>query len=86
MGRLPTVCMAVVMVLLAAGTAAAQRGPMGPMGGQGMAPEFRGVLNPVVGSGAVYQLEARGTKSEMEIAVVGKEDVAGKPGYWRKLA
>jgi hypothetical protein len=73
------------IALLAAGTASAQRGPMG--GGMGMAPpEFRGILNPTVGSGAAYQTEARGTKNDMEITVVGKEEVGGKPGYWMEMA
>ena len=85
MRRLQTVAWMLVIVLLAAGTATAQRGPMGPMGPGMAAPEFRGVLNPVVGSGAAYAVEARGMKSEMEIAVVGKEDVAGKPGYWMEM-
>jgi len=68
-----------VIALLAAGPAAAQRGMnMGP-------PEFRGVFNPVVGSGAAYQVDGRTGKSEIEIALVGKEDVAGKQGYWMEM-
>jgi len=61
----------------------AQRGPMGG----GMAPpEFRGILNAVVGTGAAYQTENQGTRSDIEITVVGKEDVGGKPGYWLEMA
>jgi hypothetical protein len=85
MKTLRKLCWATVIALLAAGTASAQRGPMG--GGMGMTPpEFRGILNPVVGSGAAYQTEARGVKNDIEITVVGKEDVAGKPGYWLEMA
>ena len=54
MRRLRTVSRMFAIALLAAGTAAAQRGPMGPNMGP---PEFRGVLNPVVGSGAAYQVD-----------------------------
>jgi hypothetical protein len=68
------------LVLLASVTASAQRG------GMGMAPpEFRGILNPTVGSGASSQMENRGAKTDMDIAVVGKEDVNGKPGYWMEI-
>lgn len=45
-------------------------------------PSVRGVWSPVVGSGAVYQIESRGRKFDMEIAVVGTETVNGKPGHW----
>ncbi len=43
----------------------------------------RGVFNPVVGSGAAYEMtSADGRKSNIEFAVVGKESVDGKDGYW----
>lgn len=81
MKTLRMLCWAVAVALLAAGAAFAQRGPMG------MAPpEFRGILNPVVGSGAAYQTENQGRKSDIEITVVGKEDVGGQPGYWMEMA
>jgi hypothetical protein len=48
-------------------------------------PEFRGVFNPVVGSGAAYEVENGARKSEIEIAVVGKEEVAGKQGVWMEM-
>jgi hypothetical protein len=61
------------------GTAAAQ---MGMRGG----PSVGGVWNPVVGSGAAYSIEQKGGgKSEMEMAIVGKESVEGKDGYWLEL-
>ncbi len=82
MRRLQILTWMLVIMLLVGGTAAAQRGPMGPNMGP---PEFRGILNPVVGSGAAYQLENRNTKSELEITVVGKEDVAGKQGVWMEM-
>ena len=63
---------------MVAGPAAAQFG----RGGPGMRPpQVRGVLNPVVGSGAVYQT----ANGEVEISLVGKEDVGGKPGYWVQI-
>jgi hypothetical protein len=84
MRLLRLVGMASVIALLAVGMASAQRGPRG--GGMGMAPpEFRGILNPVVGSGAAYAVESNGTKSELEIAVVGKEEVDGKQGVWMEV-
>lgn len=48
-------------------------------------PSLRGVWNPVVGSGAAYQMDGAQMKSEMEIGVVGKEDVGGKTGYWIEM-
>lgn len=72
-----------VLTLAAAWPAAAQFG--GP-GGPGSAPDFRGVFNPVVGSGAVYQMQGKTGKNEVQISIVGKEDVGGKPGYWFEMA
>jgi hypothetical protein len=74
------------VMLLASWPAAAQYG----FGGGAMTPpEFRGVLNPVVGSGAVYQVtNASGgaaTNSEVEIIIVGKDSVAGKDAYWVEI-
>jgi hypothetical protein len=65
--------------ILFAGTAVAQM-----MGMRG--PSMRGVWNPVVGSGAAYSTEQKGgEKSEMQIAIVGKESVDGKDGYWYEM-
>ncbi len=50
------------------------------------APDMRGVWNPVVGSGGVYQIDRPGGKGEMEMAVVGQETVEGKPAYWFEMA
>jgi hypothetical protein len=47
----------------------------------------RGLFNPVVGSGAVYEMQlANGNKTTMEIDVVGKDTVDGKDGYWFETA
>ncbi len=51
----------------------------------GTMPSLRGVWNPVVGSGASYQVDAKTGKTEMEITVVGQEDVGGKPGFWVEM-
>jgi hypothetical protein len=50
------------------------------------APSWRGVWNPVVGAGGTYELTKKdGTKTQMEMAIVGKETVNGKDGYWFEL-
>jgi hypothetical protein len=60
---------------------AAQMG-MGPR-----MPTLSGVWHPVVGSGASYErtTAANGEKTQMEITIVGKEDMGGKPGYWMEF-
>jgi hypothetical protein len=51
--------------------------------GRSQAPSWRGVWNPVVGAGGTYELTKKdGTKTTMEMAIVGKESVDGKDGYW----
>jgi hypothetical protein len=50
------------------------------------APALRGVWNPVVGAGGVYQIDRPGGKGGMEMAVVGQETVDGKPAYWFEMA
>jgi len=50
------------------------------------APEMRGMWNPVVGNGAAYQIDGRDGKQEMDIAVVGKEDYQGQPGFWLEMS
>ena len=73
------VMLAVVAVAL---PLAAQMG-MGPH-----VPTLSGVWHPVVGSGATYErtLAANGNKTQMQITVVGKEDIDGKTGYWMEFA
>ena len=47
---------------------------------------MRGILNPVVGSGGQYEVTTeKGAKMVMEIAIVGKESVDGKDGYWFEM-
>ena len=54
--------------------------------GMHVAPAMRGIFNPVVGSGGEYEMTSdKGTKMVMEIAIVGKESVAGKDGYWFEM-
>ena len=54
--------------------------------GMHSSPTMRGVWNPVVGTGAAYELTKKdGTKTNMEMAIVGKETVAGKDGYWFEM-
>lgn len=68
-----------VLGLAFASGAAAQFGRQGP--------PIHGVWNPVVGSGAVYEMqEGSGKKHEMQFAVVGSEPVEGKTGYWLEMA
>ena len=53
------------------------------MFGRSQAPLWRGVWNPVVGAGGTYEVTKKdGTKTTMEMAIVGKESVDGKDGYW----
>ena len=52
-----------------------------------MGPLPRGMFNPVVGSGAQYEIQPNGKdKMTVEIDVVGKESVNGKDGYWFETA
>jgi hypothetical protein len=67
------------LALALAGPAAAQFGGM-------RQPDFRGVWNPVIGSGAAYEIEGANGKNSMELTLVGKEDVDGKTGYWLEVA
>jgi hypothetical protein len=71
------VAVVAALVLALAASAAAQFG-RSPM------PNVQGVWSPVVGKGAAYRMEGR-EKGEMEIAVVGKEMLAGAEGYWMEF-
>jgi hypothetical protein len=65
---------------LLAGAASAQMGRFS-------APHVMGFWNPVVGAGAVYSVQpAKGDKTEMQIAIVGKEQVDGKDAYWYEMS
>jgi hypothetical protein len=63
--------------------------PLGAQMGMGpRMPTLSGVWHPVVGSGAAYERTMTGDqdKTQMEITVVGKDDMAGKTGYWMEFA
>ena len=79
MNHRKVVLAASIVVLGLAATASAQMGGM-----MGRGPQPRGLFNPVVGSGAQYEIQSNGkdNKMVMEIDVVGKESVDGKDGYW----
>jgi hypothetical protein len=62
------------------------RAQMG-MGMGGRIPTLSGVWRPVVGTGASYEIaKSDGTKTQMEITIVGKGDVDGKPAYWMEMS
>jgi len=70
---------AVLLVMFGAATASAQMGMRGPT-------QLRGVWNPVVGSGAVYEMQSQnGPKSVMEFDAVGKDSVGGKDAAWMEM-
>jgi hypothetical protein len=49
-------------------------------------PAMRGIFDPVVGSGGQYEVTTeKGDKMVMEIAIVGKDSVDGKDGYWFEM-
>jgi hypothetical protein len=83
--HLPAICTMGVLLLAAATASAQQQMPVGPMGSNITAAVFHGVFSPTVGSGSVYEFDNEGKKNQVEIGVVGKEDVAGKPGSWVEL-
>jgi hypothetical protein len=70
----------VCLLLLAATT-------MGQMMGRGGPSMPRGLMNPVVGSGAQYEMQTPdGKKMTIEYAIVGKESVNGKDGFWMEMS
>ena len=73
-----------VMLLLVL-CAAAPTSAQGPMGGGPPVPSMRGVWQPVVGSGAAYDTEAKGRKGTMEFAIVGTEPAMGRTGHWLEM-
>jgi hypothetical protein len=71
-------CVCCLSLMIAAATTSAQMG-MGMR--QRSLPG--GIFNPVVGSGAAYDIQpASGPKTSIEYAIVGKESVDGKDGFW----
>src|ERR1700674_980819 len=49
-------------------------------------PTLSGIWHPVVGAGATYETTRDGKKNDMEMTIVGKEDVDGKPAFWLEMA
>ena len=73
---------AILTMLALASPLGAQMGILGTR-----TPGMSGIWNPVVGSGAAYEMTDRdGKKSQLEITIVGKEEVNGKPSYWMEMA
>lgn len=54
------------------------------MMGQGP-PVMRGIWSPQVGSGAAYETVRGKVTTKMEIAIVGKDDMRGKPVHWLEM-
>jgi hypothetical protein len=70
---------AALLVVFAAISASAQMGMRGPT-------QLRGVWNPIVGSGAAYEMQSQnGQKSGMEFDIVGKDSVGGKDAAWMEM-
>jgi len=61
--------------------------PLAAQMGMGFTPPtMSGVWNPVVGSGATYDmLDKNNQKSSITFGVVSKEDVNGETGYWLQI-
>jgi hypothetical protein len=77
--------MSVLVVALATLMSAPLVAQMGGMMGM-MPPSLSGVWNPVVGSGATYEMvDKNGQKQTFTFEIVGKEDVNGQPGYWMEI-
>ena len=77
--RLRQMLVALAVVALAA-PLAAQMG-MGPQ-----VPTLSGIWRPVVGSGSTYEITREGKNTSIEFTVLGKEDLAGKTGYWVEMS
>jgi glutaredoxin len=61
--------------------------PLAAQMGMGSRPNLSGIFHPVVGAGASYEVtRADGMKNQMEITIVGQEEVSGKPAYWMEMA
>jgi hypothetical protein len=55
------------------------------MGMGSRVPTLSGIWHPVVGTGAAYEMTKEGKKTEIELTVVGKEDVEGKTAFWLEM-
>jgi hypothetical protein len=56
------------------------------MGFGSQVPTLSGIWRPVVGSGSIYEITREGKKTSMDFVVLGKEDLAGKTGYWVEMS
>jgi hypothetical protein len=82
MKSIPALITSSFFILLFGAAAAAQ------MPGMQQGPQLRGLFNPVVGSGAQYQVQRgadNANKMSVEVDVVGKEAASGKDGYWLEV-
>jgi hypothetical protein len=77
------IVLAAVVVMAAAPLLAPRISAQG-RGGMGMMPPaMSGMWNPVVGTGATYEMTGKdGKKQLLTLAIVSKEDSDGKPGFW----
>jgi hypothetical protein len=76
MNRSRHIAVVVCFVFVMASAASAQMGMR-------QTPMPRGLFNPVVGSGAQYEIQSGSApKTTVEFAVVGKDSVNGKDAYW----
>jgi len=48
-------------------------------------PKIRGIWNPAVGSGAAYEFDGKEGRTELEYAILGTENMAGKTGQWMEM-
>jgi glutaredoxin len=72
----------IVLILLAVAVPLSAQMAFGPR-----LSNVSGVWNPVVGGGAAYEMkDSDGTTSQIEMTIIGKEDVQGTPGYWTEIA
>jgi hypothetical protein len=79
MPRRTNVLLIAAALLVAATPLAAQMMGMMP-------PSMSGVWNPVVGSGATYEMvDKNGQKQTLTFAVVSKDESGGQTGYWEEL-
>lgn len=74
-------------IIVAMAASLAVNGQCQFMGGRrgSHAPQMLGTFNPVVGSGAEYQMVGKDRTMKFAYAIVGKEDVDGSTGYWMEI-
>jgi glutaredoxin len=61
--------------------------PLAAQMGMGPRLSMSGIFHPVMGVGAAYEItKSDGTKNQVEMSIVGQEDVNGKPAYWMEVS